>query len=154
MQTLPDYAAIDAYIQKQMHAWHIPGAAVIIVQADQVAHLQAFGQADAKNPVTAQTLFEVASCTKSFTALAILQLAEQGKLDLNTPVQQYIPWFRVADAEASKPITLRHLLNQSSGISGLNSNKATMPERGLTLEEQVRAIQNQPLTTQPGAVYQ
>lgn len=154
LQAPPDYAAIDAYIQKQMREWHIPGAAVLIVQDDQMAHLQSFGQADSKNPVTPQTPFEIGSCTKSFTALAVMQLVEQGKLDLDTPVQQYIPWFRAADADASAQITIRHLLNQSSGLSQENSNKATTANTGLTLEEQVRAIQKQPLTARPAAVYQ
>ncbi len=52
----------------------------------------------------------IGSLTKSFTALAVMQLVEQGKVELDAPVQRYLPWFRVADEAASAQITVRHLL--------------------------------------------
>jgi CubicO group peptidase (beta-lactamase class C family) len=67
--------------------------------------------------MTPQTQMYIGSQSKSFTALAIAQLAEQGKLDLNTPVQTYIPWFRVADESASAQITLNHLLHHTSDLA-------------------------------------
>jgi CubicO group peptidase (beta-lactamase class C family) len=56
------------------------------------------------------------SITRSFTALAFMQLVEAGKLDLHAPIQRYQPWFRIADADASTRMTVRHLLNQTSGF--------------------------------------
>lgn len=107
-----DYSKIDAYIRSQMDAWHIPGAALVIVQRGEVVHLRELGVADSKGrAVTPQTPFEIGSCTKSFTALAILQLAEQAQVELDAPVQEYLPWFQVADPDASARITIRHLLN-------------------------------------------
>ena len=74
------YPAIDAYVQSQMQAWHIPALALIIVQNGKVAHLQTFSWARSGQPVTAQSGFEIGSCSKSFTALAVMQLRKLVKL--------------------------------------------------------------------------
>ncbi len=88
----PDFAAIDAFIEAEMRAARIPGMALGIVQGDRIVHLQGFGVADPSGrQVTPQTPFHIASVTKPFTALAIMQLVDQGKLDLDAPVQRYIP---------------------------------------------------------------
>ena len=81
--------------------------------------MQGFGQADKSGPeVTPQTPFLIGSVTKSFTALAIMQLSEAGRVQLDAPVQRYLPWWRVADPDASAQVTVRHLLYQVSGLSG------------------------------------
>src|SRR6266545_6385101 len=95
----PDFAAIDDYIAAEMQAQRIPGLALGIVQGDQIVHLKGFGVADTSGAVvTPQTPFQIGKVSKAFTALAVMQLVEAGKLDLDTPVQGYLPWFRVADA--------------------------------------------------------
>jgi CubicO group peptidase (beta-lactamase class C family) len=113
----PDFASIDAYIEKEMREVHIPGLALGILHHDEVVHLRGFGEADpAGRPVTSQTPFILASASKSFTALAIMQLVESGKVDLDAPVRRYLPDFRVADEVASTQITVRHLLHHTSGL--------------------------------------
>jgi len=113
----PDFAAIDRYIEQEMREQRIPGLALGIVQGDQIVHLHGFGIADPSGrAVTPQTPFMIFSTTKSFTALAIMQLVEAGKIELDAPIQRYLPWFRVADPDASARITVRHLLNQTSGL--------------------------------------
>ena len=113
----PDLAKIDAYISEQMQADHIPGVALGLVHNDQIVHLRGFGSADQSGrAVTAHTPFLLASVSKSFTALAVMQLVEAGKIELDVPVQRYLPWFRVADPDASARITLRHLLYHTSGL--------------------------------------
>ncbi len=113
-----DFSSIDTFVESQMKALHIPGLALAIVQGDQAAYVQGYGKAGpGKGPVTPQTSFMIGSTTKAFTALAIMQLVESGKIELDAPVQTYLPWFRVADAQASAQITVRHLLNQTSGFS-------------------------------------
>jgi len=88
----PDFAAIDTYIESQMRDLRIPGLALGIVQGDQIVHLKGFGVADPSGrAVTPQTPFHIASISKSFTALAVMQLVEAGKLDLDAPVQRYRP---------------------------------------------------------------
>jgi CubicO group peptidase (beta-lactamase class C family) len=81
-----------------------------------------------------------------------MQLVEAGKLELDAPVQRYLPWFRVADPEASARITVRHLLNQTSGLSTVldPGSEAFYP----SLEEQVRALADAKLDAEPGARYQ
>jgi CubicO group peptidase (beta-lactamase class C family) len=114
----PDLAAIDRYVEAQRRATRLPGLALGIVHGDRVVHLRGFGAADPSGrPVTPQTPFLLASTTKSLTALAVMQLAEAGKVDLDAPVQRYLPWFRLADPAASARITVRHLLNQTSGLA-------------------------------------
>ena len=113
----PNFAQIDAYVSTQMQMMRLPGLALGIVHGDQIVHLHGFGEADQSGrAVTAQTPFVIGSMTKSFTALAIMQLVEAGKVQLDVPVQRYLPWFRVADPTASSRITVRNLLNQTSGI--------------------------------------
>ena len=87
------------------------------MQGDQIIYLKAFGVADAEGRlVTIETPFFTGSTGKLFTALAIRQLVEAGKIKLDVPIQTYLPWFRVADAHASETITMRQLLNMNSGI--------------------------------------
>ncbi len=114
---LINFEEVDAYISTMMEELNIPGAALVIVQGDQIVHLKGFGVADADGrQVTPQTPFFTGSTGKSITALAIMQLVEAGKIKLDAPVQTYLPWFRVADVKASEVFTLRQLLNMTSGI--------------------------------------
>ena len=89
----PDFAAIDAYVAGQVKDLNLPGLAMGIVHGDRIVHLQSFGIADPSGrPVTPQTPFMLASLTKSFTAVAIMQLVEAGQVELDAPVQDYLPW--------------------------------------------------------------
>jgi CubicO group peptidase (beta-lactamase class C family) len=88
----------------------------------------------------------IGSTSKSFTALAIAQLVEAGKLELDAPLQTYIPWFRVADEEASARITIRHLLQHTSGLS--ESGYSVILPMGASLEEAVRSL-SQARPTEP-----
>jgi CubicO group peptidase (beta-lactamase class C family) len=154
----PDFAAIDRYIEQEMRDQRIPGLALGIVQGDQIVHLQGFGMADPSGrPVTPQTPFLIFSSTKSFTALAIMQLAEAGKIELDAPIQRYLPWFRVADETASAQITVRHLLNQTSGLPetadadvGLKSSTDT---RENASEQTVRGLHTVNLDRPVGATF-
>lgn len=112
-----NFHAIDTYITARMQAARIPGLSVAIVQGDQIMYLKGYGQADPSGrSVTPQTPFIIGSISKTFTALAMMQLVESGKVNLDAPVQRYLPWFRVADPAASARITVRNLLNHTSGL--------------------------------------
>ncbi|MDU5950957.1 MAG: serine hydrolase domain-containing protein, partial [Paenibacillus macerans] len=113
-----DKEQIDAFMQDSMKKLQIPGASLAIVKGDQVLFQNGYGiSGPDRTPVTAQTPFVIGSVSKSFTALAVMQLADAGKIDLEAPVRQYLPWFRVADEAASAQIRVKHLLHQTSGIS-------------------------------------
>src|SRR2546421_3059450 len=136
----PDLAKIDAYISAQMQTNHIPGVALGLVHNDQIMHVQGFGTADSTGrAVTPQTPFILASVSKSFTALAVMQLVEAGKIELDAPVQRYLPWFRVADPVASARITVHHLLYHTSGIPS-SGYACTTDQASITLEQYVRTL--------------
>src|SRR2546425_7233713 len=93
----PDLAGMDRYVTAQMQEAHIPGLALGIVHGDHIVHLRGFGVANpAGQPATPQTPFILGSLSKSFTAVAILQVIDAGTMELDAPVQRYLPWFRVA----------------------------------------------------------
>ena len=112
-----DFTNIENYITTAMERHNIPGLALAITQGDQITFSKGYGTAGDGRSVTPDTPFYIGSQSKSFTALAIMQLVEQGKLDLEAPVQTYLPWFRVADPQASQQITICHLLQHTSGLS-------------------------------------
>jgi CubicO group peptidase (beta-lactamase class C family) len=139
----PDFAAIDRYVKKEMEQSRMPGVALGIVKADEVVHLEGFGEAGSSDrKVTPQTPFIIGSLSKSFTALAVMQLVEAGKVELNAPVQRYVPWFRVADEEASARITVGELLNHTSGLSRASGGEALLKEDSSkgALETAVRSL--------------
>lgn len=133
--------AIDAYIASKMRFLPIPGVAVAIVKDDEIVYLKGYGEADSSGrPVTPQTPFIIGSITKSLTALAVMQLVEAGKVELDAPVQKYIPWFRVADANASPQITVRQMLHQTSGLPMLREPQFSPAQDTGALERTVRSL--------------
>ncbi len=108
-----------AWMEGQMLYRHLPGVAIGVVADQQLVWSKGFGFADVERqtPMTPQTKFRMASHSKLFTATAIMQLREQGKLRLDDPVSKYLPWFRVQRAQEEDPeITIEELLTHSSGL--------------------------------------
>ena len=147
-----DLLAIDTFLQAQVKANRISGLAAAIVQGDQVVFMKGYGEAAPGKSVTPQTQFYIGSVTKSFTALAVMQLVEQGQLELDAPIQSYLPWFQVSDAEVSAQITVRHLLNQTSGLSERGDPNASAYTS--SLEEQARLLAGVHPTAPVGSQYQ
>lgn len=114
----PDQAFeyINQFAEQWMKSANIPGLAVAATNREKTLHTWTFGVADlaAPAPVSPDTLFEIGSLAKPFTSIPLLQLREEGKLDLNKPVADYLPWFRVQSEHP--PITLHHLMNHTAGI--------------------------------------
>jgi CubicO group peptidase (beta-lactamase class C family) len=148
-----DIGKIDAFLASQVQTHHLPGVALGIVQGNQIVHLRGFGSADPSGrAVTAQTPFLLGSLTKSFTALATMQLVEAGKIDLDAPVQRYLPEFRDADAQASARITVRNLLTMTSGLpTGAGEGPALETE---TLAQFVRSLRDVTPTAPVGTTFQ
>lgn len=146
-----NFTLIDEYITTQMRAARIPGLALAIVKGDQIVYLKGYGRADPSGrPVTPQTSFLIGSVTKAFTALAVMQLVEAGKVALDAPVQHYIPWFRVADGQASTRITVRHLLTQTSGLPQRYETQLWTAQDDGALERVVRSLETAQLSRPPG----
>jgi len=105
-------------IQKEVDYWRVPGLAVTLIQEGQPDQHACFGYRDAEQqlPVTPDTLFCVASCSKSMTAALIACLVDEGKLDWDVPVKHYVPHFRMYDPEADEQMTLRDMLCHRTGL--------------------------------------
>jgi len=158
-QNTLDTAAIDAYIENHMAEHQIPGLALSIVHGREIVYTQGYGVAGPDGtPVTPGTPFILGSTTKSFTALAIMQLVESGEIELDTPIQKYLPWFTMAGPEDAALITVRHLLAQTSGLSGPVSDKDLVNPEDLVnpdvsedaLETHIRELADYKLARTPG----
>jgi len=112
------FAKLEEFIFAKMSETKLPGLSVAIVKGDEVVWSKAFGFRDLERGLAAtpHTLYGIGSVTKSFTALAIMQLAEQGKLKVNDPVDAYVP---INIQPGGDPIRISHLLSHSSGIPAL-----------------------------------
>ena len=111
-------AGWDAFVEKARADWKVPGVAIVIVRGDDVLLLKGYGFRDAetKLPVTPKTLFAIGSATKAFTTFVMGTLADEGKLDWNAPVSQYVPGFRLKDPVASERMTPTDLVTHRSGL--------------------------------------
>jgi D-alanyl-D-alanine carboxypeptidase len=108
--------AIAAYAPQAMQDQGTPGLSVAITDRTKTLRIVTLGFAnrDTRTAVTPQTRFAVGSITKSMTALAVLQLHDAGRLDLNAPVRRYLPWFSIASE--NKPVLVHQLLSHTAGI--------------------------------------
>jgi CubicO group peptidase (beta-lactamase class C family) len=144
-----DAMALTAWLETKRVQLNLPGIACAIVQADQIVYTHGCGFARPGRPVTSQTPFILGSLSKSFTALAIQQLAESELLDLDACVTEYLPWFTMAD-ERAKAITLRQLLLHTSGISRFTGRAFLSRPTSQRLEQVVRALFSVKLVHAPG----
>ncbi len=137
-------AYIGAAAREYMVEEQTPGLALAIVDRDSLLLVQTFGFADreTRTPVTASTRFLAGSISKTFTAIALLQLQEEGLVDVNRPVQDYLPWFRVGSPGG--PITLHELLTHTAGLPRDRNDLPSSPYTAL-------ALRGRDLLTAPGS---
>lgn len=141
----------------------IPGVSVVIVNGDKTVYSKGFGYADidTKKSVTSKTLFELGSNSKAFTALAILNLRKEGRINLNDPVKKYIPWFKMRYKGQYKgkkideyvDITLNQLLHHTSGIPFKSIGDIPIDDGDDALEKTVRTQVGKELDYYPGEKY-
>jgi CubicO group peptidase (beta-lactamase class C family) len=114
----PDLPAIDAFVEDAMRRHGIPGVALAIVHDGTIVHARGYGRDGRGQPMTATTPLYIGSVSKSFTALAILRLVDQGLVDLHAPVRRYLPEFRLGgNGDPAASITVQRLLAHASGLS-------------------------------------
>src|SRR6476661_5613043 len=133
----PRFDALVSLAEAKMKEYGVPGVALGILQ-NGVPTTRGLGITNVEDPlpVTAHTVFPIASISKTFTATAMMRLVEQGKVDLRSPVRAYLPEFRVRDEAASREATIWHLLTHLGGWEGQVSG----PDRGTqTLENFVES---------------
>ncbi len=107
---------IERYVERRMDQVNMPGMALAVTDRDTTLKIDTFGYADiaAKAPIENGTMFEIGSIGKSFTNIALLQLRDEGRLDLHAPVSSYLPWFEVQSDYG--PITAHHLMTHTAGL--------------------------------------
>jgi CubicO group peptidase (beta-lactamase class C family) len=144
---------VPTYLRRHAATHHIPGLAAAVVRDGRVVSTVTLGEDGNGATVTPQTPFLLGSVSKAFTALAVMQLVEAGRVELDAPVRRYLPWFRLRDEAAARAITVRQLLTHTSGLP----QTATM---GLTdrfdntaggLDRSVRDLATIDGTGRPGA---
>src|SRR5437762_6797639 len=115
----PTFNTLSDLVTAKMREYQVPGVAFGVVRDDREM-MRGFGVTNVDNPlsITDDTVFPLASISKTVTTTAVMRLVEQGLIDLNAPVRKYLPDFRVADEAASREITIRHLLTHTSGFEG------------------------------------
>ena len=159
LSTLDDatVAKIEALVEGTMASGQVPGVAVGIVKDGELVYAKGFGVTDlgSEEPVTPETVFVMMSIAKSGVGMAIMQLVEDGKIDLDAPVTEYLPYFALAERDI-EGITIRRLLSHTAGVpSSIDSLAAYRDENkrtdGDALDDYVRSLSDEPLAFQPGA---
>jgi len=128
MIDISDVAArLEEFVRRKRALDGIPGLAIAVTDRTRTVHSGEYGVSDIASgaPVRDEMLFQIGSIGKSFTSIALLQLQEQGRVDLQKPVTEYLPWFEVRSAHA--PITLHHLMTHTAGIP-IGSEETMAPE--------------------------
>lgn len=145
----------DKEAREWMKEGGIPGLSLILIKKGQTT-IKSYGFADlaSQRPVTPATLFQLGSCSKAFTALAVQQLVKEGKIDVGATVTRYLPWFRVRYKDSAVQITILQLLHHTSGISWQSLSNIPEGDGDSLLEETVRKVMPIPLDRLPGKKYE
>ena len=115
----PDFQQLSDFVVAEMRRLSVPGVAIGLIHNGR-EHLAGFGITSVENPlpVTADTLFQIGSTTKTITGTIVMRLVEQGLIDLDAPVKQYLPELSLQDKAAEATVTTRHLLTHMGGWLG------------------------------------
>jgi D-alanyl-D-alanine carboxypeptidase len=147
---------VDEYIQVEMKKRQIPGLALVVIKNGEVVIMKGYGLANLDHdvPVTPDTVFELASLTKQFTATAIMLLVDEGKLKLDDPILQQLPNSPVQ----WKGITVRHLLTHTAGLADMENGFKSLSEGGgrtsYTTAQMFEAATKDQLSSAPGERFQ
>jgi serine beta-lactamase-like protein LACTB, mitochondrial len=145
--------ALEKLITPYLSDRSVPGLSVAVVNQGTVIYIQGFGLADLENgvPASPDTVYRIASVSKSITAAGAMQLVEAGKLDLDAPIQNYCSSF----PRKNWPITTRELLTHQSGIRDYRSDAETVNTRHYAgINEALIQFENDPLEFEPGTKMQ
>ncbi|WP_017591603.1 serine hydrolase domain-containing protein [Nocardiopsis potens] len=141
-------AAVDAYLERALEESGLPGISVAVVRDGKVVHTAGYGHDSEGEPVTEDTPMRIASLSKSFTAMAVMTLVEDGAIDLDGSVTDQLPEFSPADPRADR-ITVRDLLNQTSGLSDTEIDVEGLRDAS-SLEDYVSRLDGVRLASDPG----
>jgi CubicO group peptidase (beta-lactamase class C family) len=148
-----DFPAADDLMLRLMPMDNVPGVALALINDGRIVLEKGYGYRDLETqaPVTAATLFNIGSISKSFAALGIAQLVDQQQVDLDSPVIKYISGLRLSDPQAAQAVTLRQLLSHTSGLP---SDEQWPPQVPSTRRGIIDEFTSMPITAQPGTRFQ
>ena len=150
---LPEAASaeIDRFIESERAALKFPGAGVAIAFKNELLYSKGFGVADLEHrvPVNGRTAFRTASVAKPITATAVMQLVQQGRIDLQAPIQKYCPAF----PQKQWPVTAALLLGHLAGVRHYKPGESAGKEHYFTIQDSLALFKNDPLVHQPGTKY-
>ena len=114
----PVFAKLDEFIARHMRETGAPGLTLALANRDGVIRVSTYGFADTKANmrVVPETMFEIGSISKSFVGLTLMQLRDEGKLDLNKPIAEYLPWLKIKSKFDA--VTTHHILSHTAGLPG------------------------------------
>ena len=138
-------AVVDRVMADALAAWDVPGAALVVVRGDQVLILKGYGRKNISkpDPVTPDTLFPLASCTKAFTSTLLAMLADDGKIGWDDRVTEHLPGFKLADPHADAMVAIRDLLSHRTGVPG---NDLLWYRAPWTIDDVLGKVDRLPLT--------
>ncbi|MFC2166129.1 serine hydrolase domain-containing protein, partial [Acidobacteriota bacterium] len=145
-------AKLEPIIKNVIETYDLPGLAIGIVNENKIVYARGFGykHIETRKPITATTLFHMASISKPFVATAVMQLVEQGKIDLEAPVTKYLPYFKLDD-ERYKDITIQQMLSHVSGMPDVLDYEWDNPVYDEeALERYVRSLTDRKMRFDPG----
>jgi CubicO group peptidase (beta-lactamase class C family) len=146
-------SSVDEYIRGEMKKRRIPGLALVVIRDGEVVKMEGYGMATLEHdvPVTPDTVFELASVTKQFTAAAIMLLEEKGKLKLDDPIIKYLP----NSPRKWKEITARHLLTHTACLAGLYEGFGSLLSKlDYSTADMFESATKDPMSCAPGERYQ
>ncbi len=112
------FEGYHAFVEEHRSKWHVPGLGIAIIKEGEIVFQGGFGYREnsKKLPVTENTVFAIASATKAFTTMGMALLVDEGKLEWDRPIREYLPWFRMADLFATERLTPQDLVCHRSGL--------------------------------------
>ncbi|WP_028549594.1 serine hydrolase domain-containing protein [Paenibacillus sp. UNC451MF] len=143
---------IDNYVENNMKVNNIKGAALAVANNKEVFYAKGYGAYSDGREITGRTPLPIASLSKSFTALAVLQLVEKGKIDLDAPYASYFPDLSPED-ERVRTISVRNLLNQTTGFNDKVNPDMTHSPQYQSLQEINQSLNTVKLANDPGTAY-
>lgn len=152
---IQDFQEIETYLQSLVNTGGIPGIAIAITKGEDLVYSKGFGVAniETKEKLGPENIFHIASVSKTFTATAVMQLYQKGKLDINKTLVTYLPYFKLDD-ERYKTITIKQMLNHTSGMPDVEDyewEKAVADEGAA--ERYTRSLAGKKMISNPGTEF-
>jgi beta-lactamase class C len=143
----------DAFVEIALDAWNLPGMAIAVVENDSIVFLKGYGvrRIDRPDPIDTHTVFRIASVSKTFASTLTGILVEEGVLNWNDRVYEYLPNFSLKDSVNTYRLTIRHILSHTSGL--IPHTYDNLIEANRPYRKMVSALKDVPLMGQPGKRY-